>query len=59
MKLFVSQTASITSEVASEKLCKLVEVFANYIHAPQRNLVNICVTSAADQKALKISEVSI
>jgi hypothetical protein len=36
----------------------LVEVFSNYIRAPQRNLVNIVVASAADQKAMKINEVS-
>jgi hypothetical protein len=47
------------SENPQEKLSKLIEVFANYLRAPQRNLVNINMLSSADQKALKISQVSI
>lgn len=45
------------SENPQEKLSKLIEVFANYLRAPQRNLVNINMLSSADQKALKISQV--
>ena len=54
MKLFVSQKASITSEDASEKLSKLLEVFATYTCAIERNLVSLVVVSEADMKALKI-----
>ena len=58
MKLFVSQKASITSEDASEKLSKLLEVFATYTCAIERNLVSLVVVSEADMKALKIQRVS-
>jgi hypothetical protein len=59
MKLFVSQGSCILSENTQEKQSKLIEVFSNYIRAPQRQLVNTVIVSPADQKALKISEVSI
>lgn len=58
MKLFLSQKADIQSENPQEKLSKLIEVFANYVRAPQRNLVNINMVSKADQDALKIAQVS-
>jgi len=48
MKLFLAQKASITSENPQEKLSKLIDVFANYIRAPQRNLVTISVMSEGD-----------
>ena len=54
MKLFLSAKASITSTNPQEKLSKVIEVFSNYIRAPQRNLVSFNVISEADQKALKI-----
>lgn len=59
MKLFVSQKASITSEQPAEKLSKLLEVFATYACAIERNLVSLVAVSDADQKALKIQRVSI
>ena len=59
MKLFVSQKANISSEVPSEKLSKLLEVFATYTCAIERNLVSLVIVSEADQKALKIQRVSI
>ena len=37
MKLFLSAKASIGSENPHEKLSKVIEVFCNYIRAPQRN----------------------
>ena len=46
------------SENPQEKLSKLIEVFALYVRAPQRNLVNINMISEADQQALKITQVS-
>lgn len=58
MKLFLSQRANILSENPQEKLSKLIEVFANYVRAPQRSLVSINMVSEADQQALKISQVS-
>ena len=58
MKLFISQGSNINSENPQEKNSKIIEVFCNYIRAPQRNLVNTVIVSPADQKALKISEVS-
>ena len=58
MKLFLSQKANILSDNPQEKLSKLIEVFANYVRAPQRDLVNINMISEADQQALKISQVS-
>ena len=58
MKLFVSQKANISSEVPSEKLSKLLEVFATYTCAIERNLVSLVIVSEADQKALKIQRVS-
>ena len=48
MKLFLSQKADIQSENPQEKLSKLIEVFASYVRAPQRNLVNINSVSLAD-----------
>ena len=57
MKLFLSQSASISSEDVQDRLCKQVEVFANYIRAPQRNIVTIVPVSKADMKTLKIAEV--
>ena len=59
MKLFISQGSNINSENPQEKTSKIIEVFCNYIRAPQRQLVNIVIVSPSDQKALKISEVSI
>jgi len=38
-------------------MCKYIEVFANYLRAPQRNLVDIVTLNKADQGALKIAEV--
>jgi hypothetical protein len=58
MKLYISQNASITSENQADRLSKIVEVFALYIHAIQRNLVTVVPVSAAEQAALKISRVS-
>ena len=58
MKLYLSQKANILSENPQEKLSKLIEVFANYVRAPQRGLVTINMTTESDQKALKISQVS-
>lgn len=49
MKLFLSQKANILSDNPQEKLSKLIEVFANYVRAPQRSLVSINVISEADQ----------
>ena len=58
MKLFLSQKANILSEDPQEKLSKLIEVFAQYVRAPQRDLVQINNVSTADCQALKISQVS-
>ena len=46
------------SENPQDKLSKLVEVFANYVRAPQRNLINVNMVSEADLKALKLDQVS-
>lgn len=54
MKLFLSAKANIESEHPPEKLSKLIEVFANYVRAPQRNLLTINMATEADQQALKI-----
>ena len=58
MKLFLSQNASLTSEKIGEKNSSIVEVFASYVKAIQRNLVNVVRLSESDQKSLKFDEVS-
>ena len=57
MKLFLSQNASLTSENKSDKMSKLIEIFSNYLKAPQRNIVNIVVMSEADREAMNFGEV--
>jgi len=57
MKLFLSQKAALNSEVPSEKMSKLIEIYGNYLRAPQRNLVNVVVVSEADQQAMNLKEV--
>ena len=58
MKLYISQNASIKSTNQAERLSKVLEVFALYIHAIQRNLVVVVPVSEAEQAALKLSRVS-
>ena len=48
MKLFLSQTAALNAEAHSDHICKVIEVFANYIRAPNRNTVSIIVSNKAD-----------
>jgi hypothetical protein len=53
MKLFLSQTRSLTSENEADKQSAILEIFANYLRAPARNVVSIVNLSEADQKSLK------
>lgn len=38
-------------------MSKLIEIFSNYLKAPQRNIVNIVVMSEADREAMNFGEV--
>lgn len=59
MKLFLTQTAALNAENEIDHLCKVLEVFAEYIRAPSRKSVSIVVANKADQVAMNLSEVSI
>ena len=59
MKLFLSQNASINATNPTDKMSKLIEIYSNYLRAPQRNIVNIVVMSEADRQAMNFGEVSI
>ena len=49
MKLFLSQTRSLTSEVEADKQSAILETFCNYLRVPARNVVSIVNLSKADQ----------
>ena len=57
MKLFLSQNASLTSQNKGDKMSKLIEIYSNYLKAPQRNIVNIVVMSEADREAMNFGEI--
>ena len=59
MKLFLSQKANISAVKGSQEYTsKLIEVFCNYVRAPQRNIVNVVVVNNSDIASLKLSQVS-
>jgi hypothetical protein len=58
MKCFLSQSAALNSENTNDHFSKVVEVFSNYIRAPQRKAVNLIVVSDADRQSLNVDEVS-
>ncbi len=58
MKLFVSQRAALNAEDYDLHFCKVVEVFAKYIRAPERKAIDIVSVSEADMKALSLEKVS-
>ena len=58
MKLFLSQQACLNSANAHDHFCKVLDVFANYIRAPQSKTGDIVITSESDMAQLGIKEVS-
>lgn len=57
MKLYLSQSAALNSTKEGEHDSKVLEVFANYIRAPQRNTVTVLRVSEVEQKDMKLEEV--
>jgi len=56
MKLFLSQKANISAVKGSQEYTsKLIEVFCNYVRAPQRSIVNVVVVNNNDIASLKLS----
>ena len=49
MKCFLSQSAALNSENTNDHFSKVVEVFSNYIRAPQRKAINLITVSDADR----------
>jgi len=58
MKLFLAQTAALSSPCYNSHFCKVLEVFANYIRAPHRKTVEIITVGVKDMASLGIESVS-